>query len=384
MGVLLDADSPDQDAITKLSLELRSMESLIGAAILAGEDATVEATSDTPEGREIRELIGKSSILDFAIEANGGGAVSGAPLELRQELLGDYPGFMPLELLERRADAVTNIATAIQDTQQPIAARVFPRSAADYLGVVSETVPIGTVSYPRLSAGTTANVRSPGVELDGAAAVLTTVELNPVRLTASYTFSGETLAKVRGFEEAIRRDIQAVLSDKRDSLSINGQAAVTDVSPAVVGIISALTNPTNPSAVQTALGVLRHYDAAVDGKYAQDTAEVRLLVNGEAYRYANGLQIATSGDLLRDRLNASTFRVSANMPAAASNIATVLRYAAGAGAMGFYMPHWAGLEMIVDPYTLAKKGQRILTAVMHVGWMMVDAAAYGRLEWKIA
>ena len=383
LGALLDAETTDQDAIGKLSLELRSMEGNIQAAILAGEDETVETRQDTPEGREMRDLIGKASIMDFVSEANGGAALEGAALELRQELLGDFPGHMPLEMLEKRADTVSNVGTAIQDTQQPIAGRVFARGSAEYLGVMSPTVPVGTVSYPRLSGGTTGDVRSPGVELDGAAAALTTEQIDPVRLTASYTYSTETLQKIRGFEEAIRRDLQAVLSDKRDKLAINGQAVSGADSPAVEGIISAIADPTNPGTARTALQVLEDISAAVDGKYAMDDSEVRMLMAADTYRYALNLQVPTSGQLLRDRLSMDRFRVSANMPATASTIATIIRYASGAGARGFFMPTWAGLEMIVDPYTLAKKGQRILTAVMHVGWQMVDAAAYGRLEWKI-
>ena len=245
------------------------------------------------------------------------------------------------------------------------------------------TVPVGTISYPRLSGGTEADVRSPGQELDGTVASLTTEAINPVRLTSSYTFSGESLVKVRGFEEALRRDVRGVLSEKRDQLAINGQAASGNTSPAVEGIISSLTNPTNPTVTKTALQVLADIDAAVDGRYASTSDQVRLLVDARAYKFALNLQIPTSGQLLRDRLDASRFRVSANMPAPASNDATIIRYAAGTPGRGFFMPTWSGLEMVVDPYTLAKKGQRILTAIMHVGWQMVDSAAYARLEWQL-
>ena len=152
--------------------------------------------------------------------------------------------------LETRADAVTNIATAIQDTQLPIAPRVFPRSSVAYLGIMTPTVQPGTVSYPRLSAGTDADVRSDGAELDGTAAALTTESINPVRLTASYTWDGIVDVRVRGFSDALRRDIAAVLSDKRDRLAIQGQAVSGTNSPAVEGVINALTDPDpNPTTV---------------------------------------------------------------------------------------------------------------------------------------
>ena len=40
--------------------------------------------------------------------------------------------------------------------------------------------------------------------------------------------------------------------------------------------------------------------------------------------------------------------------------------------------------MIQDRITRAKKGERALTAIMHVGFAMVDSSAYTRLEFKTA
>ena len=71
---------------------------------------------------------------------------------------------------------MTDVAAAIQDNQQSILGRVFARSSLAFLGVNMPTVPVGAVSYPRLSAGTSADVRDDGVEVDGGAAALTTVE----------------------------------------------------------------------------------------------------------------------------------------------------------------------------------------------------------------
>ena len=294
---------------------------------------------------------------------------------------------MPLALLadlETRADAVTNIGTAIQENQMAIAGRVFNQSAAAYLGVQSPTVPVGTVSYPRINAGTTADVRNTGVELNGIAATLTTESINPVRLTASYTYSAESLVKVKGFEEALRRDIRGVLSEKRDYLAINGQSAVGSTSPALAGIINSLTNPTNPGSIAAWDDYLDAYDSHVDGKYASTGDQVRMLVNSATYKQARKLQIPTSGALLRNLLPADRFRVSAAMPAVASMIATGITYAAGVGGRGLLMPIWAGLELIVDPYSNAKKGQRLLTAVMMIGSELVDSAAYKRIEFKVA
>ena len=338
----------------------------------------------------------RSSIYDFVDEAVHGRGVDGASQEFRQAVLGeDQHGYLPLDLLldddrpdgiEQRADSVTHHGTAIQENQQSIAARVFARGAAAYLGVMMPTVPVGTTSYPRITGGTSADVRSPGVELDGTVAALTTVSVNPVRLTASYTYSSESLTKIVGFEDAIRSDLQAVMMDKYDSLAINGQAVDGNNSPAVIGIIGSLTDPTNPTEVADWEDYLAAYDDRVDGKYAMTSEEVRMLVNTNTYQQALGLTVGTEGraGLLRDRLPSERFRVSANMPATASNIATGIAYAYGARnlARGYVMPTWRGVELIPDRITKAKAGQRVLTAIMHVGFAMVDNSAYSRLEFK--
>lgn len=392
-GLADDASADEYNALTKKygQLEARYRAALITESVDAQDGADSDA-QDSAEGREVRHLIERSSIADFVHEAATEREIDGAAKELRSVLLGDGEdayGFMPLHMLldpetEERADAVTNIATAIQENQQTIAARVFPRSSVNYLGVGTPTVPVGTTTYPRLTGGTMADVRSDGKELDGAAATLETESVNPVRLTASYTFGLESLSRVRGFEEALRRDIRQVLEDKRDSLAINGQAASGTDSPKVDGILNSLADPANPSAVATALDYLTAFDDSVDGKYAVSDSEVRLLTNVETWKHAMGLQLPTSGDLLRDTLDRSRFRSSANMPSTASKIATAIAYASGAPARGFVMPNWAGVQLVVDPYTKAKAGQRLLTAIMMVGFSMIDSAAYRRVEFQVA
>ena len=383
-----DGSATELDAMTA---EYQGLESRFRAAVImeAGDDAAQPA-ADSAENRERAVLAGRVGLCDFIEEVNEGRAVTGAAKELRQAALGeDLAGYAPLDLFtvraaEERVDAVTNIGTAIQHAQQSIAMRVFNQSAMTFLGIMTPTVPVGSTTYPRLNAGTTADVRTEGVELDGAAATIESVEINPVRLTSSYTYSVETLSKIRGFEEALRVDIQGVLSEKRDFLAINGQAAVANMSPKVDGIINGLTDPTDPTAESGWEDYLAAYDSAVDGKYAMSAEQVRLLVNSDVYQHANsqGIGTAAAGGLLRDRLPMARFRVSAAMPATASTIATVIAYSAGTPARSFVSPTWAGVQLIVDPYTLAKKGQRILTAILMAGFDLVDTNPYRRLEFK--
>ncbi len=394
LNQLAGEESPTEEQqaeMDALGKEFSTLETQQRAAMIGESEQAEQPKEETAENREFAKLVEKASIVDFALEADGKESLSGASKELREQVFGsDLVGYMPWEMLEGtefRADAVTNVAdssNAVPHAVQPIMGRVFARSSAEFMGVSSPTVPVGATAYPRLTAGTTGDVRSDGVELDGGAATLAIEEIVPIRLTASYTYGTETLQRVRGFEEALRADIQGVLSEKRDFLALNGQAAVNNVSPKIDGLINSLTDPGDPGAVAVWTDFLDAYDSIIDGKYASDDGATRMLVNAETFKFARKLQIATSGQLLRNFLPSSRFRVSANMPATASTIATALVYGAGVPGRGLVMPTWSGVQMIMDPYTAAKAGQRILTAVAMVGYDLVDSAAYRRVEFQLA
>ena len=376
-----DAERAELATLTKRG---QALEIEYRAALLAQPDDTPIPTANTPAGREVRALLGRVEIEDYLSELIDAKPADSPARELRAAMLGeDKAGYFPLALIETRADAVST-GDAIPENQASIAARVFANGAADYLGVSFPTVPVGTQSFPRVTAGTTADVREPGVELDGTAFVITDVSASPARLTASYTLDEITAYRVQGYRGALRADLNRVMRDQMDSLVVNGQAAVTNVSPAVAGIINSLTAGDDPTDIAAAMDYLNTYTGAVDGKHASDDSAVRLLVNVATYQHAHGLQFGTSGDLLRDRLPAARFRASANMPDTASDIATAILYGASSPGRGLISPVWAGVQLIDDPYTGAKTGQRTITAVSYVGFVMADAAPYALAKFKLA
>ena len=381
-------DDGERAKLDELTEKHQGLESRYRAEIIKeSEEQQLEAAGGgvTPERAEIRRLVGRASIADFLAESEGGPTVTGAALELRRAILGadENRGWLPLEMLEARADAVTNVASANQSNQQPIAPRIFAAGALSFLGVMQPSVPVGQTSFPTLTGGTTADIRSESIELDGSIATITNKPINPVRLTASYTYGIETLQRVEGFEEALRGDIESVLQDKLDYLGINGQAVAANVSPIFEGILTAIDKPDDPAMASMATDYLDAFTAAVDGKYAMSDEQVRLLVASDVYRHAFKQKV-TDNVLLRDYLPPGRFRVSANLAAADDNIAQAISFAAGAPARGFIMPIWAGLQLISDPFTGAKAGQRQLTALMFVGGVMADASPYKRVSFKIA
>ena len=195
---------------------------------------------------------------------------------------------MPIDLLEYRVDAITSFggtSDAATDRQQPIAERVYAASATAFLGVGMPAVQPGNAKFPRISAGTSADVRLDGVELDGTAAVITVEEVEPVRLTASYRWNERDELLVEGLANALSADLRMVIGDKIDKLAINGQAAVANLSPVVAGIISSYTAPSDPAANEAApTSVRAALAAAVDGVYAQDAGQIRTLINPVTYQ----------------------------------------------------------------------------------------------------
>ena len=112
LGKLLDTPEAERtdtygDDLSKLTREVRSLETDVGAAIAAGEDVVEEiATKDTPEGKEYRELRSNVDFGRYVSAAMGGhGVTSGAELELNQHLK-IQDGYFPMELLAGKLEAL--------------------------------------------------------------------------------------------------------------------------------------------------------------------------------------------------------------------------------------------------------------------------------------
>ena len=172
--------------------------------------------------------------------------------------------------VEHRADAATNVAASIAETQSSIAGRIFAESSGAYLGVERPTVGVGESTYVALSSGASADFRSDGVGKDAEIASFSTKTVSPSRVTVRYLFGVESTVRLQGLEEALRADLTASIGDKLDAVALTGQAAVNNVSPAVEGLISQLAAPTAPGGVSTWDDYLGVYPGRVDGKYSVD------------------------------------------------------------------------------------------------------------------
>ena len=98
---LLEADA-DSEKVGALNTEMRSLDrQIMGNKLLSPEPETKTMTG-TPEGRELRQLIGKASLGKMMAGIADDGQGTGAERELRQaRSLPD--NYIPWDMLEKRA-----------------------------------------------------------------------------------------------------------------------------------------------------------------------------------------------------------------------------------------------------------------------------------------
>ena len=398
LGDLLDTDletrSETHDAdVRSLTAELRGLEVDLQAAILIDPEPTTETRTEDDDGEslELRELRERAELRGFLAAAASGNRVDGAEAEYRHAVLGDNADdtTMPLEMLidpddmERRADDATTISTAVPATQRSIAGRVYARSDSAYLGVRFVDVPVGEISWPYLTAGTSAGTYAESASVEADSATVTVASATPTRVSARYKFQIESAARISGLESALRSDLTSTLSDALDGQTINGNGTAPNVS----GLLKRLTAPTAPSDTVTGLDLIGAFSDAVDGKLAVSANEVRMLVGVETYRVAGRLQLTSSGQLVRRVLETESpgrFRASSRIAVPTSDIQHAIAYRFSRDPGNAYMPTWGGVQIVRDPYTESSAGRVALTVHQLFSFAVKRLDGWSQLSYKTA
>ena len=235
-----------------MTTEYRELESKFRVALVQEADE-IEATPTGDldgEGRESRALEQAIECRHYIEAALTDAPLSGEAREYNDanRLIGVGTQLPWAALLSPEARAEMRAATVAPDVggthSRSILGRVFAKSAADYLGVVSPMVPTGSANFPVLSGGVVpANVEAAGAANE-TAAVLTANVLDPIRLPASYRMQYESIQKLAMMEDSLRLDLAGAIEAARDAAIITGDGTA----PNVEGFLAALTDPTNPSA----------------------------------------------------------------------------------------------------------------------------------------
>ena len=347
--IATDDGTENQAAREKLTAELKAQEVELRAAIEADDAATT-----TSETREWSDVSGKFDLGEMFTNVVEHRASAGAIAEVQSER-GLGANDIPTEMLmEKRA--VTPAPGDVGQTQTEITGFIFPQSVAAFMGIASPVVPVGDATFPVLTSDPAAGVPAENAEQAETTGAFTADVLTPGRIQASFFWSREDAARMSGMGDALREALGGGLADKLDKEILQGTNGL------LTGTI--LDNHAQAAASSYADYVAQLLYARVDGRYAFDLSDIRVVMGSDTFGNA-ATKLPADGEqnaLARIRSDSGGVRVSANVPAAASMKQNALVRLGTRRDM--VAPVWGNVTLIPDEITLAKKGQIQLTAVL--------------------
>ena len=356
----------------KLTPELRTERETLDKKYAAGEikfRASLKALRDEQEtgtvvdteALELRQLEARSSLGDIAAGVLSQHPCEGASREL-QQANHLKPNQVPLSLMrspmvEDRTTGITPAPTDAGADQRPIIPAVFPQSVAAFLGITGQSVGVGEQAFAVVSTSAAPGAPAEGAEQAHSTGGFESVALTPARLQASMFFSVEDAARIAGLSDALRMNLSDALSDELDDQILTNSAN---------GLFSGtnLANH-NTSTLDTFITLKKRviYDA-VDGKYANNAGDLRVVIGAAAYAFAGGVYRGNNSDV--DALESimgkvAGIRVSSHVPSVSANKQNLV--VARGTAQHVAVALW-GMDLVEDPYSMAKSGEVILTARM--------------------
>ena len=353
----------NRSELRTLTATAQGLETEIRAAIVAAPDPDPVTLNDGPEARERLELRGKARVSDFVTAALTGRGVLGASAEYADSV--GCTGLMPLELLESRAITPGPASESVTATR-PTVPPAFARTDAAALGISFPVVSPGEAHFPVLTTSPPAGPKAKDAAADSTAGAFTLAKRTPRRITGQFLVRVEDIALMASLEDDLRNAISANLAQSLDSQVIGGSGNA----PNLDGLFSQATSVSVAGSTETFASAIIRLAGLVDGINANGFEDIKALIGVQTFAKYNAIFAnADKGDISAyDHLKAKLggLRVSTRAPAKASNGQKAI---AVLGAQGQFIsvPIWRGVEIIVDPFSKADLGQRIVTAVSLVG-----------------
>ena len=355
-----DKRSEEQDAeLVKLTTEGQKIEPEIRAAIIAapdpGEAETVEAGD--AETRELRQLTGRANAGAIILAVTEKRNSIGAELELQQHhKLAENQ--IPLDMLrvEQRAAGVTTAPTNVGTNQAEIVQPVFANGAGAYLGITRPSVAAGDAVYPVLA--TRPDVGGPHSDSTDVPETDSTFDsdlLAPERIQASSMYRRVDAARFPTMDSALRMALNSGLEERLDYEILRG----------VEGLLtgSKISNHNKTGETTHAQYLSQFCFGRVDGRYAAEQSDIKVLMGSGSYAHAGSTYQATPHlsalDALMEKI---PVRVSAHVPAVASTKQNnIIRLGMRSD---YIQPLWMGVTIIVDETSGSGKGEIEVTAVL--------------------
>ncbi|MDE0398486.1 MAG: phage major capsid protein [Candidatus Poribacteria bacterium] len=373
--------SEESAELETLETEYRSLETEFRAALIAEDDSGESQSTESTEGIELRSLIRGASMADIASAVFSGGTTDGQTAELQQHF-SLAPNQVPLELLrmesgELETRAVTPAPANTGRQQQPVIPYVFPMGAAAFLGVSQPTVGIGESVYPVITTPASAKAVAAGASVDETTGAFSADLLSPSRLQASFFYRREDAAKFAQMDSSLRENLSMALMSELDKQVIAGANGFYGA--------KGLAAPSDPSAEAGYADYQNAVMARVDGRYANEPSDVRMLIGSATLAHAASKYRTNNSDFsgydeMQNR--AGGVRVSSYVPAVASKRQDAI--AALGNAMNAVAPIWQGVTLVTDEVTKAKTGEIVLTAFMLHAVKILRSDGFARLRFQVS
>ena len=358
-----------------LTTEFTDVETRLRAALVVEGDETEKRdrayqTGETPEARELRELTGRANAGSVILAVAERRNCLGAELEL-QQAHGLAENQIPLSMLrlpEARAAGVTTAPTNVGTSQAPIVQPVFSNGAGAFLGIDRPTVAASDAVYPVLE--TRPDVGGPHSDSSDVPETDSTFNadlLAPERIQASSMYRRVDAARFPNMDSALRMALNSALEEKLDYEVFRGTEGL------LTG--SKLANHNKSGETTHAQYLSQFCFARVDGRYAAEQGDLKVLMGSGSYAHAGSTYQATPHLSALDALMAKVpVRVSAHVPAVASTKQNnVIRLGMRSD---YVQPMWMGVTIIVDEVTGSGKGEIEVTAVLLTNTKILRAAGF--------
>lgn len=284
----------ENTAITTLLKEQETLKNREAALIASEPPEKREKSLDDDRLRSVLRKVEVRQFLTAGLSEDGSTAVdyklSGAASEVAQEFKVE-PGRIPWAVLadvdeetteqRKRADDLTSL-TAVETLRKPMSwvERVFVDTDVSYCGVSMPSVADGTHSFPVISGGSDASTKARNTAAEANAFVLGAETLDNETLRVRYRLTQQDFRKFGKvmFDAAIRNDMRRAITSGMSREIING---VT--SPAIPALVKAPTTNTNLTASVTGTDFLDALTGELDGKYAHEATDLRVLLKSSFY-----------------------------------------------------------------------------------------------------
>ena len=372
---LVGKENPTEDetrSMESMDQEYRTNETRYRAALVAEDQERREAGADleTRSDREYAELVGRFELRQVALSLDEGRALSGATAEVVQELRskGGYQGIpIPLAALETRAGETVAAGVPNPKTIRPIIDRIFPNSVAERLGIQRINITAGELAFPVATAGAVFGWQTNELANVGAQRTFATTEssLNPDHTGGCQMIISRKALKQsgEGLEQAIRRDLNAVIGAELDRVVINGSGAAGQPLGIVPGAATYGITSTAVGATATWAAFRAQVAAFLEANAISSPNQVNLAFDPTIWAELDAALITGTAVSEWDRLTKHVGQPAiSNVIPDKTAILTTTAQGIAPGYLGIY----GGIDLIRDVYTKAASGQLVLTGLATV------------------